>query len=79
MMSLDSLKLQILQRAWDDPAFKQELLTNPKKAIRDAVGVDIPAHIEVKALEEKPGLFYLVVPQPPEESADGRSDVGAAW
>ena len=78
-MSLDSLKLQIIKKAWADPAFKQELLADPKKAIKEAVGIEIPEQIEVKALDESPNLYYLIIPQPPEAAAEGVSSVNAAW
>jgi hypothetical protein len=33
--------MQIVTRAWEDPAFKQELLNNPKAVLAEA-GVEIP-------------------------------------
>ncbi|GLX66265.1 NHLP leader peptide family RiPP precursor [Paenibacillus glycanilyticus] len=56
---------QIIQKAWEDDAFKQQLLQDPKAAIKDAFGVEIPDNIEVTAVEETPDHAYLVIPPKP--------------
>jgi len=66
-MSLESLKVQIIKKAWEDPAFKSSLLSDPKEAIKAAFGVEIPAGIELKAVEETSSQYYLVIPPKPEE------------
>ncbi|MEF3301638.1 NHLP leader peptide family RiPP precursor [Paenibacillus sp. GYB003] len=80
MSAEELLKKQIIEKAWADPAFKQKLLDNPKEAIHDAFGVSIPDNIQVKAVEETPTEFYLVIPPNPSETLDGGdSSVDAAW
>mgnify|MGYP001320377014 CR=1 FL=1 len=66
-MSLDSLKVQIIKKAWEDPAFKASLLADPKSAIQNAFGVEIPNGIEIKAVEETSSSYYLVIPPNPED------------
>ncbi|OXS57545.1 NHLP leader peptide family natural product precursor [Cohnella sp. CIP 111063] len=66
-MSLESLKVQIIKKAWEDPAFKSSLLSDPKEAIKAAFGVEIPAGIELKAVEETSSQYYLVIPPNPED------------
>ncbi|QMV42000.1 NHLP leader peptide family RiPP precursor [Cohnella cholangitidis] len=78
-MSLESLKVQIIKKAWADPAFKKSLLSDPKKAVKEAFGVEVPAEIEVKVVEESPSLAYLVLPPNPEDVADGESNVRFPW
>jgi hypothetical protein len=78
-MSMESLKEQIIKKAWAEPAFKEKLLADPKTAIKDAFGVEVPDHIEVKALAEQPDLYYLIIPQNPEDVTPGVSSVDAAW
>ncbi|RKP51624.1 NHLP leader peptide family natural product precursor [Cohnella endophytica] len=78
-MSLESLKVQIIKKAWEDPAFKKSLLADPKKAIGEAFGVEIPEKIELKVVEETPTLFYLAIPPQPEEVEDGASNVQLIW
>ncbi|MDF2719438.1 MAG: leader peptide family natural product precursor [Paenibacillus sp.] len=80
-MSADQvLKQQIIEKAWEDPSFKQKLLSDPKTAIQDAFGVTIPDEIQLKALEETQTDFYLVIPPNPAETNNGSdSDSNAAW
>ncbi|TMV50283.1 NHLP leader peptide family natural product precursor [Paenibacillus mesophilus] len=74
------LKQQIIEKAWEDDAFKQKLLSDPKAAIKDAFGVTIPDEIQLKALEESPTEFYLVIPPNPSETIKGQdADTNAAW
>ncbi|CAM3331075.1 NHLP leader peptide family RiPP precursor [Paenibacillus lupini] len=64
-MSNQITRDQIIQKAWEDDAFMQQLLQDPKSAIKDAFGVDIPENIEVTAVEETPEHAYLVIPPKP--------------
>ncbi|TFE19592.1 NHLP leader peptide family RiPP precursor [Cohnella luojiensis] len=78
-MSVESLKIQIIKKAWEDDSFKQNLLIKPKKAIKEAFGVDIPDGIELKVVEESPSLYYLTLPPKPEDVADGESSPNIVW
>lgn len=71
---------QIIQKAWQDPSFKAQLLSNPKAAIQEALGVMIPDHIQLKAVEENSNEFYLVLPPQPSTTV-AKSDVTpqATW
>ncbi|MDF2715300.1 MAG: nitrile hydratase [Paenibacillus sp.] len=74
------LKQQIIEKAWEDDSFKQKLLSDPKTAIQDAFGVTIPDEIQLKALEESPTEFYLVIPPNPSKTINGQdADSNAAW
>jgi hypothetical protein len=78
-MSLDSLKVQIIKKAWAEPAFKKSLLSEPKKAIKEAFGVEIPENIELKVVEESPSLYYLTLPPNPEDVAISESSPNTVW
>jgi hypothetical protein len=66
-MSADDLKVQIIKKAWEDPQFKEQLLQDPKGAIQQAFGIELPTDIELKVVEETPANYYLVIPTEPEE------------
>lgn len=68
------LKTQIIQKAWEDASFKQELLADPKKAIEASFGIVVPSDIELVAVEETTSKFYLVIPPNPAEVLDGSDD-----
>ncbi len=64
-MSEAILRNQVIQKAWEDPSFKQRLLTDPKAALKEALGVIIPDNVTLKAVEEGSHEFYLVIPPSP--------------
>ncbi len=78
-MSLESLKVQIIKKAWEDAAFKAKLVSDPKSAIKEVFGVEIPAGIELNVVEESPSLYYLAIPPKPEDVAGGESSPNFVW
>lgn len=79
MSTEQSLKIQIIQKAWEDAAFKAQLLANPKAAINEAFGVEIPDTFEVVAVEETSNKFYLVIPVNPSSLNEGPSVKFPMW
>lgn len=69
MSSENNLRQQIIQKAWEDEAFKKQLLADPRAAIKEAFQVEIPEGVEVKALEEQTNSYYLVIPVSPADSS----------
>ncbi|KUP21615.1 NHLP leader peptide family RiPP precursor [Paenibacillus sp. DMB5] len=65
MVSEAIFKNQVIQKAWEDPGFKAKLLTDPKEALREALGINLPDHITLKTVEEGSNEFYLVIPPNP--------------
>lgn len=53
---------KLIVKAWEDEAFKQELLNNPKAAIEKALGVSLPEGIEIYVHEQTPTTVHLVLP-----------------
>ncbi|MFD0672813.1 NHLP leader peptide family RiPP precursor [Cohnella sp. GCM10027633] len=80
-MSVDSLKVQIIKKAWEDPAFKQQLLADPKTALQQAFGIEVPADIGLKVVAETPSEYVLVIPPNPEDVIGGNKDdlPGYTW
>ncbi|MGF7047047.1 hypothetical protein J2T13_001549 [Paenibacillus sp. DS2015] len=73
------LQTQIINRAWEDPSFKARLLTDPKAAIKEVLGVIIPEHIKLKAVEESSDELYLVIPSSPSEMTLYNMQKRAMW
>ncbi|MNE86079.1 Nitrile hydratase, alpha chain [compost metagenome] len=65
VMSEAIFKNQVIQKAWEDPSFKQKLLANPKEALREALGIHLPDNITLTTVEEGSNEFYLVIPPSP--------------
>ncbi len=60
------LESNLVAKAWQDDAFKQQLMSDPKSAIAEA-GLSLPDDIKVEVIEETNRTFYLVIPQPPSQ------------
>ena len=59
------VELRIVSRACEDDAFREKLISDPKAAIEDELGIAIPAGITVKVHEETPTTAYLRIPSAP--------------
>ena len=55
---------QIVAKCWADPAFKTKLLANTNATLA-AEGVDVPAGVEVRVVENSANVIYVVLQAPP--------------
>lgn len=79
-MTANIVQSNLIQKAWQDPAFKNLLLTDPKAAIKEVLGIVLPDHVQVKTLEEKPDQYYLVLPANPSDAmAINKSEPLSMW
>ncbi len=60
---------RVMGRALTDADFRQLLLSDPRAAVQDELGVDLPADVTINVVEEKADTIYLVLP-PTEESSE---------
>ncbi|MGO4348317.1 NHLP leader peptide family RiPP precursor [Paenibacillus sp. MCAF9] len=79
MSNVQSLKEQIIQKAWEDAEFKKQLIANPKDAIKEAFGIDVPDTIDVEVVEESANKYYLVLPENPKTLKNADPLNAAAW
>jgi hypothetical protein len=77
---LDTLKLsvalrqaqgRIIGRAWEDEDFEKALMADPRAAIKQAAGIDIPAGVTVTVVQETENTLYLILPRNPLGNAEG--------
>lgn len=68
--NLKDLEAQLIEKAWQDEAFRQELLRHPKAVIEAELGKKLPSDLQVTVLEETPNLIYLVLPANPDLLTD---------
>lgn len=64
---------QLVAKAWADETFKQRLLADPV-AVLKAEGLELPAGLTVKVLENTDKVFHLVLPPKPTELSDDSLD-----
>jgi len=65
---------KVVARAWNDEAFKARLLSDPRAVLTEA-GVEVPAGVTVKAVENTKDTLNLVVPQAPAEGEISDEDL----
>lgn len=53
---------RLIDRANGDSAFKQLLLSDPRRAVESELGIKVPSTANVKVLQETPDTMYLVLP-----------------
>lgn len=61
----------IVKKAQEDPEFKKKLLKDPKAAIEEASGKELPKELQVYVHEQTEHSVHLVLPLP--ESPEARS------
>ena len=66
----EDLEAQLIERAWQDEAFRQDLLCNPKAVLEADLGKQLPSDLQITVLEETPNLNYLVLPANPDRLTD---------
>ena len=75
--SRQELEAQLIARAWQDEAFKRELLSDPRAAIARVTGSSLPPGLEVKVVEETPNTVYVVIPLNTTELSDEQLEAAA--
>ena len=71
--SRKKIETKLIEKALDDAAFREKLTQDPKAAIAQELGIQLPPEIEVKVVQETPEILYIVLPSQPEGFATGRS------
>jgi hypothetical protein len=61
------LEIHLITRSFENEAFKQDLLANPKAVIEAELGQTFPEGIEINVLEETETTLYMVLPSNPYE------------
>ena len=83
MSSHDQLSKKIIEKALQHSDFMSKLKSDPKSAIKESIGVDIPDTININVLEEKADEFFLVLPQASKSesqlSEDELDTVSGGW
>jgi hypothetical protein len=57
---------RIVAQAWQDDTFKRRLLLNPMSVL-DEFGLDVPAGVQVRVVENTDHLMHLTIPATPPE------------
>ena len=61
----------IIQRSIEDEAFRQKLIEDPKGAVEQEIGTQLPEEVRVVTVEETQDTIYLVLPGAPMAGGEG--------
>jgi hypothetical protein len=56
---------RLIEKSIEDDAFRQRLLEDPKGAVEDELGTQLPEEVRVVTVEETADTIYLVLPGTP--------------
>lgn len=85
MSDSNQARQKIIQKALDDPSFKQALLQDPKAALEKELGISIPAGVKINVFQETMDELYLVLPfnmdevEIPDEVLEQVAGVAGGW
>ena len=68
--------LKLIAQCWSDEDFKEQFIADPAPFLREE-GIEIPAGMEVRAVENTPDEMTFVVPRQPEHMAAEEVDDAA--
>ena len=58
----DELRAELIQKATGDEQFRAHLIAEPKAAIQEALGIELPESMSVTVHEDGPTSAHLVLP-----------------
>ena len=53
---------RLIQRSLQDEEFRQRLLADPKAAVEEELGIQLPAEVQIRVVEETADTIYLALP-----------------
>jgi hypothetical protein len=53
---------RLVERSLHDEEFRQRLLADPKAAVEEELGIQLPAEVQVRVVEETADTIYLALP-----------------
>jgi hypothetical protein len=64
---------KVIEKAWADEAFKARLVASPVDVLKES-GIDVPAGMQVKVVENTADVRYFVLPAQPDQLSDNDLD-----
>ena len=71
--TISEMRERLLEKAAGDEAFRARLLADPKAAVRDELGLEVPAGFSIEVHEEASDTSHLVLPP---SAALGEAELG---
>ncbi|NBD23120.1 NHLP leader peptide family RiPP precursor [Paenibacillus glycinis] len=77
--STNAIKEQIIEKAWNDTAFKAALVADPKAALQEAFNIELPEGVQLSVVEETAERLVLFIPPNPVEMAKKSDVITYTW
>jgi predicted PhzF superfamily epimerase YddE/YHI9 len=68
--SRHDLEAKIIKHSWDDPAFREKFIADPKGTIAKYTGLSAGSLPEIVVHEEKVGTWHIVLPVKPADAQE---------
>jgi hypothetical protein len=68
--SRHDLEAKIIKHTWDDPAFREKFIADPKGTIAKYTGISAADLPEIVVHEEAAGTWHIVLPAKPAEAQE---------
>ncbi len=68
MSDMQKLYGEIIKKAWEDEGFKENLMKDPKGALKKDFNIDVPEDMDLKVVETTSKLQYIIIPSNPFEN-----------
>ena len=65
---------ELIERAWEDDAFRTALIADPKGTIASEYGTRFPEELDLVVVEESPSKAYFVIPVNPAAAVELSED-----
>ncbi len=59
--TIGELRKHLTEKANSDPAFREQLIADPKAAIKDELGIAVPDGFTIKVHEDQPDTSHVVL------------------
>lgn len=56
------IERRLVERSLEDESLRERLLSDPKDALEEELGIRLPDNIEIRTVEETADTIYLVLP-----------------
>ena len=69
--SRTQMERRLIEKSVEDEAFRRRLMEDPKGAVEQELGTQLPEGVRVVAVEETQDTIYLVLPSTPMAGTEG--------
>jgi hypothetical protein len=63
-LNRDAIQVPLIKKALKDPAFRQQLIDDPRTAVSGQLGMELPPDVKITVLQESTDHFYITLPPP---------------